>query len=252
MMKTKYVECGIDSDKNLHILFLGIDKTFDVERQMVIPVLCRDLMDELYNFLYHFNKNRIFCNEIINKIYIKGFGKDFAAGANIKEFSDMLWFKPEKMARDRAYYFSKLGQETLLLINQCPRLKEEAIAIINGFALGGGWELAMACHKRIASSSTIFGLPETTLGLIPGWGGTQWWKLFKNKIDKEKFTHYMKTGSFFDADEAFEMGLIDGIKKDSLDSKEKRKKREKLIAASRNRHYSRFAEKMIDKILMND
>ncbi len=89
--------------------------------------------------------------------------KAFVAGADIKEFANYSKSKGEELARK--------GQELLFdLLENCGT---PTIAAINGFALGGGLELAMACHIRIASDSAKMGLPEVSLGVIPGYGGTQ-------------------------------------------------------------------------------
>lgn len=100
----------------------------------------------------------------IRVIIITGSGeKSFVAGADIKEFSDFGTEKAEELARN--------GQEKLF--NKIENLSKPVIAAVNGFALGGGLELAMACHIRYASENAKLGLPEVTLGLIPGYGGTQ-------------------------------------------------------------------------------
>lgn len=89
--------------------------------------------------------------------------KSFVAGADIKEFSDFGQHEAEELARN--------GQN--ILFDKIENLKKPVIAAVNGFALGGGLELAMACHIRYASENAKLGLPEVTLGLIPGYGGTQ-------------------------------------------------------------------------------
>ena len=89
--------------------------------------------------------------------------KSFVAGADIKEFSDFGQQKAEELAKN--------GQNSLF--NKIENLSKPVIAAVNGFALGGGLELAMACHIRYASENAKLGLPEVTLGLIPGYGGTQ-------------------------------------------------------------------------------
>ncbi len=103
-------------------------------------------------------ENDVTCRVII----ITGKGeKSFVAGADIKEFSDFGQEKAEELA--------KTGQNSLF--NKIENLKKPVIAAVNGFALGGGLELAMACHIRYASANAKLGLPEVTLGLIPGYGG---------------------------------------------------------------------------------
>lgn len=97
-------------------------------------------------------------------VILKGVGdKSFVAGADIKEFKDFNTKQAEDLARN--------GQNSLF--NKIENLNKPVIAAINGFALGGGLELAMSCHIRYASDNAKLGLPEVTLGLIPGYGGTQ-------------------------------------------------------------------------------
>ncbi len=94
-------------------------------------------------------------------IILTGSGeKSFVAGADIKEFSDFGQEKAEELARN--------GQNSLF--NKIENMTKPVIAAVNGFALGGGLELAMACHIRYASENARLGLPEVTLGLIPGYG----------------------------------------------------------------------------------
>jgi len=97
-------------------------------------------------------------------VIITGSGeKSFVAGADIKEFSNLGQKEAEELARN--------GQNSLF--NRIENMNKPVIAAINGFALGGGLELAMACHIRYASENAKLGLPEVTLGLLPGYGGTQ-------------------------------------------------------------------------------
>ena len=103
-------------------------------------------------------------NSEVRVIILTGSGeKSFVAGADIKEFSDFGTSAAEDLARN--------GQN--ILFNKIENMSKPVIAAINGFALGGGLELAMACHIRYASENAKLGLPEVTLGLIPGYGGTQ-------------------------------------------------------------------------------
>ena len=103
-------------------------------------------------------------NAEVRGVILTGAGeKAFVAGADISEFADYTAEQGEELARS--------GQANVFnAIENCPK---PVVAVINGFALGGGLELAMACHMRIAVSHAKLGLPEVTLGLIPGYGGTQ-------------------------------------------------------------------------------
>jgi len=134
----------------------------------------------------------------VEVMLITGAGeKAFVAGADIAEMAD---FGPLD-ARE----FSHMGQDTFATIESSPK---PIIALVNGFALGGGMELAMACHLRIASSNAKMGLPEVTLGLIPGFGGTQRLsKLCGPGVARE----WILTGDAYSADDAFRVGLVSRV-----------------------------------------
>lgn len=135
----------------------------------------------------------------IRCIILTGFGNiAFAAGADIKEF--MLFNKQEgeKLSRD--------GQENVFDLLE--NLGTPSIAAINGFALGGGLELAMSCHMRIASSNSKMGLPEVSLGVIPGYGGTQ---RLPQLVGKGKALEMILTGNMILASEAKEIGLVNHV-----------------------------------------
>ncbi len=137
--------------------------------------------------------------EGLKGVVITGAGaKAFAAGADIKEFEAF------KTADDAAAK-SQLGQNIFLLIEQfhCP-----VIAAVNGFALGGGCELAMACHLRVASPNAKFGQPEVNLGIIPGYGGTQ--RLIQ-LIGKAKAMELLLTADMIGATEAQQLGLVNHV-----------------------------------------
>ena len=121
----------------------------------------------------------------------------FAAGADIKEFSNLL---PEAAA-----HLSKKGQKLFQRIEDCPI---PIVAAVRGFALGGGCELAMACHLRVASPSALFGQPEVKLGLIPGYGGTQ---RLVQLIGKTRAMEWILSGEVHTAKEALEIGLINRL-----------------------------------------
>ncbi len=135
----------------------------------------------------------------IRVILLTGQGeKAFVAGADIAEFAD---FTP---AQGKA--LAAKGQE--LLFDLVAHAHKPIIAIINGYALGGGLELAMAAHLRVASTSAKMGLPETSLGLIPGYGGTQ---RLAQLIGKGRALELICTAGMIGADRAYEMGLINHI-----------------------------------------
>jgi len=135
----------------------------------------------------------------IKGIIITGAGeKAFVAGADISEFSSFNSAEGKKLAKEG-------HQNVFDLIENCPK---PIIAAINGFALGGGLELAMACHIRMASTTAKMGLPEVTLGLIPGYGGTQ---RLPNLIGKGKAMEMILSAKMITADEALSNGLVNKV-----------------------------------------
>ena len=132
-------------------------------------------------------------------IILTGSGeKAFVAGADIKEFADF----DTKQGADLA----KNGQE--ILFNHIENLSTPVIAAINGFALGGGLELAMASHIRIASSNARMGLPEVSLGVIPGYGGTQ---RLTQLVGRGKANEMVFTAGMINAEEALTWGLVNHV-----------------------------------------
>ena len=134
----------------------------------------------------------------IGVIIITGSGeKAFVSGADIKAM--------QQMNAEDALEFGKTGQEMTLVIEKSPK---PVIAAVNGFALGGGCEISLACHIRVASENAIFGQPEVLLGLIPGWGGTQRLpKIVGTGIANELIT----TGNQISAQEAHRIGLVNHV-----------------------------------------
>ena len=124
-------------------------------------------------------------------------GKAFVAGADIKELS--------ALSHDQALAFAKNGQRLFKLMEDCPK---PIIAAVNGYALGGGCELAMACHIRIASENAKFGQPEVNLGIIPGYGGTQ---RLAQLVGRGKALELMMTGDMITAAEAKTIGLVNHV-----------------------------------------
>lgn len=134
----------------------------------------------------------------INALVITGAGeKAFVAGADIKELSSLDPVSGKKVSEKGQRIFQKIEDMTI-----------PVIAAVNGYALGGGCELAMACHLRIASENAALGLPEVSLGLIPGYGGTQ--RLTK-LAGRAKALEYIMTGRQVKADEAFKVGLVNQV-----------------------------------------
>jgi enoyl-CoA hydratase len=143
-------------------------------------------IDEVYN------------NAEIKTAIITGAGpKAFVAGADITEFSGLN--------KDEAMALAKRGQDVFFKIENS---KKPIVAAVNGFALGGGCELAMACHFRLSSENAKFGQPEVNLGLIPGYGGTQ---RLTQLVGKGKSMELQMTAHLVDANEAFQLGLVNHV-----------------------------------------
>lgn len=124
--------------------------------------------------------------------------KAFVAGADISEFAHFSVEEGSDLAR--------VGQE--ILFDYIENLSTPVIAAVNGFALGGGLELAMSCHFRIASDNAKMGLPEVSLGLIPGYGGTQ---RLPQLVGKGKAMEMIMTAGMISAEEAKEIGLVNHV-----------------------------------------
>jgi len=135
-------------------------------------------------------------DSVIKVIILTGSGeKAFVAGADISEFAHFSVNEGGSLARN--------GQE--MLFDFVENLSTPVIAAINGFALGGGLELAMSCHFRIASNNAKMGLPEVSLGVIPGYGGTQ---RLPQLVGKGKAMELIMTAAMISADEAKNCGLV--------------------------------------------
>jgi enoyl-CoA hydratase len=164
--------------------------TLTINRPQALNALNKAVFDALESF---FTKHRD--NYEVKGVIITGSGeKAFVAGADIKEFASL---DAENGAR-----LSKRGQDIFFLIE---RFHVPVVAAVNGFALGGGCELAMSCHIRVGGSHAKFGQPEVNLGLVPGYGGSQ--RLIQ-LIGKGKALEMLLTADMVDADEALRLGLI--------------------------------------------
>ena len=168
--------------------------TIQINKPESLNALNKQIIEELSDAFSNQEKN-----ENCRVIILTGEGqKSFVAGADIKEFSDFGSSNAENLART--------GQDKLF--NKIENLKKPVIAAVNGFALGGGLELAMSCHIRYASDNAKLGLPEVTLGLIPGYGGTQ---RLPKLVGKGRANEMIFSAKMITADKAKEIGLVNEV-----------------------------------------
>jgi len=160
------------------------------ERLNALSVLT---IEELQNALEEVRNN----NEIKGVIITGAGDKAFAAGADIEEISKLDEFSARK--------FAERGQQVFNEIEEC---EKPVVAAVNGYALGGGCELAMACHFRTASDNARFGQPEVNLGLIPGYGGTQ---RLTRLVGRGRALELMLTGNQISAEQALDFGLVNYV-----------------------------------------
>lgn len=134
----------------------------------------------------------------VRGVLLTGAGeKSFVAGADIKQF--------KKLDATSGHAFSVRGQAVFSRIERFPK---PVMAVVNGFALGGGSELSLACHLRVASEKARFGQPEVNLGIIPGYGGTQ---RLPRIVGKGIATELVLTGDMISAQRAYEIGLVNRV-----------------------------------------
>ena len=168
--------------------------TITINRPDKLNALNKTVIEELGKAIAAFSKDGTLRSAIIT-----GSGpKAFVAGADISEFLSLDAAGGEALARR--------GQETVF--NQVENCPKPIIAAVNGFALGGGCELAMSCHFRIASANAKFGQPEVNLGLIPGYGGTQ---RLVQLVGKGRAMELLLTGNMIDAETALQWGLVNHV-----------------------------------------
>lgn len=182
--------------KNLVLERTGDLLTVTINRESKLNALNQETLAELreaFQGLYEDMEMR--------GVILTGAGeKAFVAGADISEFQGVNEVNGRK--------FSEAGQEIFQMIEEC---HTPVIAVVGGFALGGGCELAMACHMRVASKAAKFGQPEVNLGIIPGYGGTQ---RLTQLIGKAKSLEYSMTGDMIDAETALQLGLVNYVGED--------------------------------------
>ncbi len=164
-----------------------------INRPEALNAMNLDVISELSKMI-----DIIAADESIKAVVITGAGeRSFCAGADISYMVNIDPMQAEKYATS--------AQD---VINKIDRLEKPVIAAVNGFALGGGCELAMACDIRIASSNAKIGQPEVTIGIPPGWGGTQ--RLMR-LVGPAKAKELIFTGKMITADEAYQIGLVNKV-----------------------------------------
>jgi enoyl-CoA hydratase len=204
MTKYKYITSALEGG----ILYVTVN------REDKMNVLNRATLEEIRAVM-----QEVYDEEEIKGAIITGAGdKAFIAGADINEIAELNEVNGRK--------FSEIGQEVFNMIETCDK---PVIAAINGYALGGGCELAMACHLRVATKNAKFGLPEVKLGLLPGFGGTQ---RLPQLVGKGKALEMMMTADMISAQDAKECGLINHLVED----------KEELLSYTKN-----LLEKIIQK-----
>lgn len=167
--------------------------TITINRPDKLNALNKAVFDELDNAL-----DDILNNSTIRSAIITGSGdKAFVAGADIGEFTSLDEKAGEALSRRGQLVFDKIENSPKIII-----------AAVNGYALGGGCELAMACHFRVAADNAKFGQPEVNLGLLPGYGGTQ---RLVQLIGKGRAIELLATGNMIDALTAFNDGLVNHV-----------------------------------------
>jgi enoyl-CoA hydratase len=171
----------------------GHTLTISLSRPEALNALNIGLLDELRTVV-----RSIYESKTVKCVILTGDGeKAFVAGADIKELTTL--------SQDQAFQLSQSGQQLFKQIEDCPK---PVIAAINGFTLGGGCELAMACHIRIATENSKFGQPEVNLGIIPGYGATQ---RLAQLVGRGKALELMLTGDLINAQEAKTLGLVNHV-----------------------------------------
>lgn len=178
-------------------LLFSIDNriaTITINRPSQMNALNKQTIEDLHTVFKYCQTN-----EDVRVVILTGIGeKAFVAGADIKEFANFDIEQGKNLAQ--------VGQE--ILFSFIEQMNKPVIAAINGFALGGGLELAMSAHIRIASDNARMGLPEVSLGVIPGYGGTQ---RLSQLIGRGKALEMITTAGMIRADEAWSWGLVNHV-----------------------------------------
>ena len=183
----------MEEPKNLALAIDNNILTITINREDKLNALNQQTLAELREALLSISDDKD-----LRGVIITGSGeKAFVAGADISELADLNEMNGRK--------FAESGQEIFQMIEDS---NIPVIAAVNGFALGGGCELAMACHMRIATKNAKFGQPEVNLGIIPGYGGTQ---RLTQLIGKGKALELMLTGDMINSEQATQLGLVNHV-----------------------------------------
>jgi enoyl-CoA hydratase len=185
--------------KNLLVEYIDNIALVKINRPDKLNALNKETLEELLS-IFQSLKN----DEKIYSILLTGTGeKAFVSGADISELNKLSMLEGKK--------FAEFGQD---VFNFIENMEKPVVAAVNGFALGGGCELALACHFRFASENAKFGQPEVNLGIIPGYGGTQ---RLPRLIGKGLAMELILTGNIISAEEALSIGLVNKVfKKEEL------------------------------------
>ena len=204
----------MDNFENLALDHMEGILTITINREKKLNALNRATMLELKEVFQHLYDNP---KQFSGVILTGAGGKAFVAGADISEFIALDEINARKLAEE--------GQEIFHKIENC---HIPVIAVVNGFALGGGCELAMSAHIRIATSSARFGQPEVNLGLVPGYGGTQ---RLTQLIGKGRAFEFLMSADMISAEKALGFGLANYVEADKETALNKAKTLLKQIAA---------------------
>jgi enoyl-CoA hydratase len=192
--KTNYLHSNSMTYNNIEVRDQDGIRVITVNRPNYLNALNRETIEELGKVL-----DETKTNDAIRCLIVTGSGeKAFVAGADIKEFAGFDVREGQALSAN--------GQK--VLFDKLEKLRKPSIAAVNGFALGGGLELAMSCHMRVASDNARLGLPEVTLGVIPGYGGTQ---RLAHLVGKGKAIEMITTGGMVKADDAYKWGLVNHV-----------------------------------------
>jgi len=179
--------------KNLLLEYKDNQAIVSINRREKLNALNQETLSELWEVF-----GQLAADETVKGILLTGSGsKAFAAGADIEEI--------RRLDLESGREFALFGQR---VYSRIETMHKPVIALINGYALGGGCELAMACHLRIAAENAKLGQPEVNLGLIPGYGGTQ---RLPRLVGRGIALQLLLTGEMIDAERAYQLGLVNKI-----------------------------------------